>query len=371
MKLPAIPGMERLRGPLVPHRPLGLRATPAAARASRSTELGDKVVGLDRHRRHRHPVPPAAGRGGQARLRVPAHAVGHRRAGQPADRARRSPSGLEPGLAAGADGQLPGRHARASRSTQDLTDDGWTHHYAAVQQPAPAEGHDASRSTCAAPRSSTSGSWRSTGGGSRSWSPTPTTAEVLKPYYRYLCKRPCFHDEYLQAFNDPNVTLVDCPAGIDAGHRAGPGGRRRAVRGRLPRLRHRASRPSSRRCTAGPATRSSAGTASRLAEKWADGAASLFGMMSRGFPNLFVMPAPGPAGRGHRQLHPARRARRRVRRRHRRRSSSSRASTVFDVSAEAEEDWTQKIVDSFVDGSQRDVGLHAVADQQRGQPARR
>ena len=30
-----------------------------------------------------------------------------------------------------------------------------------------------------------------------------------------------------------------------------------------------------------------------LAEKWADGAASLFGMMSRGFPNLFVMPAPG------------------------------------------------------------------------------
>lgn len=30
-----------------------------------------------------------------------------------------------------------------------------------------------------------------------------------------------------------------------------------------------------------------------LAEKWADGAASLFGMMSRGFPNMFVMPAPG------------------------------------------------------------------------------
>ena len=29
-----------------------------------------------------------------------------------------------------------------------------------------------------------------------------------------------------------------------------------------------------------------------LAEKWAPGAASLFGMMSRGFPNLFVMPAP-------------------------------------------------------------------------------
>ena len=30
-----------------------------------------------------------------------------------------------------------------------------------------------------------------------------------------------------------------------------------------------------------------------LADKWGDGAASLFGMMSRGFPNLFIMPAPG------------------------------------------------------------------------------
>jgi cyclohexanone monooxygenase len=37
----------------------------------------------------------------------------------------------------------------------------------------------------------------------------PETAEILKPYYRYLCKRPCFHDEYLKAFNSPNTTLVD------------------------------------------------------------------------------------------------------------------------------------------------------------------
>ncbi len=37
----------------------------------------------------------------------------------------------------------------------------------------------------------------------------PVTAEALKPWYRQLCKRPCFHDEYLQAFNHENVTLVD------------------------------------------------------------------------------------------------------------------------------------------------------------------
>ena len=36
-----------------------------------------------------------------------------------------------------------------------------------------------------------------------------TTAEALKPWYRQFCKRPCFHDEYLQAFNRPNVSLVN------------------------------------------------------------------------------------------------------------------------------------------------------------------
>ena len=37
----------------------------------------------------------------------------------------------------------------------------------------------------------------------------PETAEALKPWYRQLCKRPCFHDQYLDAYNNPNVHLVD------------------------------------------------------------------------------------------------------------------------------------------------------------------
>ncbi|MFJ6442582.1 flavin-containing monooxygenase [Streptomyces sp. NPDC091649] len=37
----------------------------------------------------------------------------------------------------------------------------------------------------------------------------PGTAEKLKPWYRYACKRPTFSDLYLQAFNRDNVTLVD------------------------------------------------------------------------------------------------------------------------------------------------------------------
>ncbi|SNY38613.1 flavin-containing monooxygenase [Paractinoplanes atraurantiacus] len=37
----------------------------------------------------------------------------------------------------------------------------------------------------------------------------PETAEKLKPWYRYMCKRPTFSDDYLPAFNRPNVTLID------------------------------------------------------------------------------------------------------------------------------------------------------------------
>jgi cation diffusion facilitator CzcD-associated flavoprotein CzcO len=34
------------------------------------------------------------------------------------------------------------------------------------------------------------------------------TADGLKPWYNQFCKRPCFHDEYLDTFNRPNVKLV-------------------------------------------------------------------------------------------------------------------------------------------------------------------
>jgi cyclohexanone monooxygenase len=37
----------------------------------------------------------------------------------------------------------------------------------------------------------------------------PATADALKPWYRQFCKRPCFHDEYLDTYNRDNVTLVD------------------------------------------------------------------------------------------------------------------------------------------------------------------
>ena len=45
----------------------------------------------------------------------------------------------------------------------------------------------------------------------------PNVAESLKPWYRQFCKRPCFHDEYLDTYNRDNVTLVDTQGkGVDA-----------------------------------------------------------------------------------------------------------------------------------------------------------
>ena len=35
------------------------------------------------------------------------------------------------------------------------------------------------------------------------------TAEKLKAWYRFGCKRPCFNDDFLETFNRPNVTLID------------------------------------------------------------------------------------------------------------------------------------------------------------------
>ena len=113
MKLPAIPGMEDFAGRSFhtarwdyeytgggPHEPL--------------TGLADKVVALIGTGATRHPVRAAAGRVGEAPLRVPAHAVGHRRAGQPAHRSRLRRR-ARAGLAAGPDGQLPGDHAGPAR----------------------------------------------------------------------------------------------------------------------------------------------------------------------------------------------------------------------------------------------------------------
>jgi cation diffusion facilitator CzcD-associated flavoprotein CzcO len=40
----------------------------------------------------------------------------------------------------------------------------------------------------------------------------PGTAEKLKPYYNFMCKRPLSNNDYYETFNRPNVTLIDVSA---------------------------------------------------------------------------------------------------------------------------------------------------------------
>ena len=71
----------------------------------------------------------------------------------------------------------------------------------------------------------------------------PETAEKLKPWYGKNCKRLCFHDEYLPAFNQPErAPRRHRRQGRRAHHRERRRGRRRRVPGRLPRSSRRASR---------------------------------------------------------------------------------------------------------------------------------
>jgi cation diffusion facilitator CzcD-associated flavoprotein CzcO len=231
----------------------------------------------------------------------------------------------------------------------DLTDDGWTHHYAAVHHPprrAEAKTLDEYMRIAEETDFAIMEEHRRR---VEEIVRDRRVAESIKPYYRYLCKRPCFHDEYLEAFNNPNVTLVDCPGGMERITAAGPviDGKEYEVdclvygtgfEAELTPVFRRAGHPVVGR---GGVT---------LAEKWADGASSLFGMMSRGFPNMFIMPAPGQQavvtvnytqlavlgaeflGRTVKML-------------------EEKGVDVFDVSEEAEEAWVQKILGSFVDGS--------------------
>ena len=116
----------------------------------------------------------------------------------------------------------------------------------------------------------------------------PATAEALKPWYRQLCKRPCFHDRYLQAFNRPNVHLVDTdgrgveritPSGVEAA------GRSFDLDCIVFASGFEVGTDWARRSGFDPMGRGGV----TLGERWADGMTSLHGMHVNGFPNAFVI----------------------------------------------------------------------------------
>lgn len=116
----------------------------------------------------------------------------------------------------------------------------------------------------------------------------PKTAESLKPYYNQFCKRPCFHDEYLDTFNRPNVTLVHTDGrGIDAITEKGiiANGEEIELDCIIYATGFELATDWSHR--AGMEIYGRNGLS--ITEKWKTGASTLHGWTSRGFPNcLFV-----------------------------------------------------------------------------------
>jgi len=116
----------------------------------------------------------------------------------------------------------------------------------------------------------------------------PETAEALKPYYRQFCKRPCFHDEYLDTFNRPNVTLVDTRGkGVERVTEKGvvAGGVEYQLDCLIFATGFEVGTEYTRR--AGCELHGRGGVS--LTEKWANGVRTLHGMHSRDFPNCFIM----------------------------------------------------------------------------------
>ena len=114
------------------------------------------------------------------------------------------------------------------------------------------------------------------------------TAEHLKAWYRQLCKRPCFHDAYLQAFNEPGTHLLDTDGqGVERITETGI-----VVRGVeyevdciIYASGFEVGTPFTERAGFDPAGRGGL----RLSEYWSGGMRTKHGIHVHGFPNMFIV----------------------------------------------------------------------------------
>jgi cation diffusion facilitator CzcD-associated flavoprotein CzcO len=116
----------------------------------------------------------------------------------------------------------------------------------------------------------------------------PDTAETLKPYWGKHCKRVCFHDDYLPAFNRPNVHLVDTGGrGVDEISRRGPmvNGVEYPIDLLIYASGFEVTTDLHHRLGFDP--KGIGGVA--LSERWAQGAHTLHGVLASGFPNLLLI----------------------------------------------------------------------------------
>ena len=116
----------------------------------------------------------------------------------------------------------------------------------------------------------------------------PQTAEALKPYYHFLCKRPCSSDEYLPTFNRPNVTLVDVSESKGVERLTEKGIVANGVEYEVDCVIFASGFEISTEISRRYAMEAIEGRDGlSLFDHWRDGYKTLHGMTSRGFPNQF------------------------------------------------------------------------------------
>ena len=116
----------------------------------------------------------------------------------------------------------------------------------------------------------------------------PETAAALKPWYRFLCKRPCSNDDYYATFNRPNVKLIDVSGTLGVERMTETGFVHDGVEYPVDCVIFASGfeMTSELRKRWGIQTIEGRDGAS-IYDHWAEGFKTLHGMMTHGFPNLF------------------------------------------------------------------------------------
>jgi cyclohexanone monooxygenase len=169
----------------------------------------------------------------------------------------------------------------------------------------------------------------------------PETAAVLKPWYRQFCKRPCFHDDYLAAFNRENVTLVDTEGqGVESITEDSiiVNGKAHKIDCLVYATGFEVGTDYTRRAGYNPVGHNGMS----LADAWREGMRSQHGLFVHGFPNLFVM---GPGQAGFTANYPHLLAEQGVQIGYTLAETKARQAGRFELSEEAEQAWVDTIID--------------------------
>ncbi len=170
------------------------------------------------------------------------------------------------------------------------------------------------------------------------------TAEALKPWYNQFCKRPCFHDEYLAAFNRPSVHLIDTDGkGVDRITEKGVVAN--GVEYELDCLIFATGFEVGTSYTRRAGYEITGRDGVTLSQRWADGVSSLHGMHVRGFPNCLIFSntqsgftANYPHMLNEQSKHAA----------YIITEAAARQASVVEATQEAEDAWVQEVMDSAI-----------------------